>query len=76
MIEASENMEYEEAAKYRDQIKALEVISEKQKVVSQAGIDQDVIGSAIGIDEACIQIFFIRNGNYRQRALFAYEYRK
>jgi len=62
MIEASENMEYEEAAKYRDQIKALEVISEKQKVVSQAGIDQDVIGSAIGIDEACIQIFFIRNG--------------
>jgi excinuclease ABC subunit C len=62
MIEASENMEYEEAAKYRDQIKALEVISEKQKVVSQAGIDQDVIGSAIGIEEACIQIFFIRNG--------------
>jgi len=62
MIEASENMEYEEAAKYRDQIKALEVISEKQKVVSQAGIDQDVIGSALGIEEACIQIFFIRNG--------------
>ncbi|MDD4438305.1 MAG: excinuclease ABC subunit UvrC, partial [Tissierellia bacterium] len=62
MTEASENMEYEEAAKYRDQIKALEVISEKQKVVSQAGIDQDVIGSAIGIEEACLQIFFIRNG--------------
>jgi excinuclease ABC subunit C len=62
MTEASENMEYEEAAKYRDQIKAIEVISEKQKVVSQAGIDQDVIGSAIGIEEACIQIFFIRNG--------------
>lgn len=62
MLKASENMNYEEAAKYRDQIKAIEVISEKQKVVSAAGIDQDVIGSALGIEEACIQIFFIRNG--------------
>jgi excinuclease ABC subunit C len=62
MLKASEGMEYEEAAKYRDQIKALEVISEKQKIVSAAGIDQDIIGSALGIEEACIQIFFIRNG--------------
>lgn len=62
MIKASENMDYEEAAKYRDQIKAIEVISEKQKVVSATIIDQDIIGSAIGIEEACIQIFFIRNG--------------
>ena len=62
MLKASEGMEYEEAAKYRDQIKALEVISEKQKIVSAAGIDQDIIGSALCIEEACIQIFFIRNG--------------
>lgn len=62
MLRASESMDYEDAAKYRDQIKALEVISEKQKIVSTASIDQDVIGSALGIEEACIQIFFIRNG--------------
>jgi excinuclease ABC subunit C len=62
MLKASENMEYEEAAGYRDRIKALEVISQKQKIASAAGIDQDVIGSAIGIDEACMLIFFIRNG--------------
>ena len=62
MFKASESMDYEEAAKYRDQIKALEVISEKQKVVSVADIDQDVIGSALGIEEACIQIFFVRSG--------------
>ena len=62
MAKASQNLEYEEAARYRDQIKALEVISEKQKAVSQESIDQDVIGSAIGSEEACIQIFFIRNG--------------
>lgn len=62
MIKASESMDYEEAAKYRDQIKAIEVISEKQKVVQATIIDQDIIGSAIGVEEACIQIFFIRNG--------------
>lgn len=63
MTLASENLDYEMAAKYRDQIKALELITEKQKIVSTTSIiDQDVIGSAIGIEEACIQIFFIRNG--------------
>lgn len=63
MKKAALTMNYEEAAKYRDQIQALEIISEKQKIVSaNSYIDQDVIGSAIGIDEACIQIFFIRSG--------------
>lgn len=63
MQSASENLDFEAAAKYRDQIRALEIISEKQKIVSaNSSIDQDVIGSALGIEEACIQIFFIRNG--------------
>lgn len=63
MLSASENLDFEKAAKYRDQIKALEMIAEKQKIISpNSTLDQDVIGSAIGIDEACIQIFFIRNG--------------
>ena len=60
---ASESLDFEAAAKYRDQIRALEIISEKQKIVSaNSNIDQDVIGSALGVEEACIQIFFIRNG--------------
>jgi excinuclease ABC subunit C len=63
MQSASESLDFEAAAKYRDQIRALEIISEKQKIVSaNSSIDQDVIGSALGIEEACIQIFFIRNG--------------
>lgn len=63
MKTASAILDFEVAAKYRDQIKALEVISEKQKIVSaNSNLDQDVIGSAMGIEEACIQIFFIRNG--------------
>ncbi|MDF2675601.1 MAG: uvrC, partial [Clostridiales bacterium] len=63
MQSASQNLDFEAAAKYRDQIKAIEMISEKQKIVSaNSNMDQDVIGSALGIEEACIQIFFIRNG--------------
>lgn len=63
MKNASDNLDFELAAKYRDQIKALEIISEKQKIVSaNSNLDQDIIGSAMSIEEACIQIFFVRNG--------------
>src|SRR5690606_31701013 len=59
MKKASEALDFESAAKYRDQIKSLNIILEKQKVVStNALIDQDVIGMAKGIDDVCIQVFF------------------
>ena len=68
---ASQKLDFESAAKFRDQIRALETITEKQKMVSTTSfIDQDVIGSAIGIEEACIQIFFIRNGKIIGREHF------
>jgi len=68
---ASQNLDFESAAKFRDQIRALQTITEKQKMVSTTSfIDQDVIGSAIGIEEACIQIFFIRNGKIMGREHF------
>ncbi len=71
MKQASQNLDYEKAAKFRDQIKALEIISEKQKIVSTtSSMDQDVIGSAIGIEEACMQVFFIRNGKIIGREHF------
>lgn len=63
MIEASKNLDFELAAKYRDQIKSIELIHEKQKIdAATTTTDQDVIGTAIGIEEACVQVFFIRNG--------------
>ncbi len=63
MHASSDNLDFETAAKYRDQIKALELITEKQKIISaNSNLDQDVIGSALGIEEACVQIFFIRGG--------------
>lgn len=71
MIEASENLEFETAAKYRDQINSLKLLNEKQKIVSTTNlVDQDVIGMARGIEEVCVQIFFIRSGKIIGREHF------
>lgn len=71
MKKASEALDFESAAKYRDQINSLNIILEKQKVVSTSNlVDQDVIGMARGINDVCIQIFFIRSGKIIGREHF------
>ncbi|WP_256440234.1 excinuclease ABC subunit UvrC [Sedimentibacter sp. zth1] len=71
MINASKSLDFELAAKYRDQIRSVEIIHEKQKIdVATTNVDQDVIGTAIGIEEACVQVFFIRNGKIMGREHF------
>lgn len=71
MKKASENMDFENAAKYRDQINSLNVILEKQKVINTSNVtDQDVIGMAKGVDEVCVQVFFIRSGKIMGREHF------
>ena len=70
MYEASKNLDFESAAKYRDQINSLKTILEKQKVVTTNLIDQDIIGMAKGIDEVCVQVFFVRSGKVVGREHF------
>ncbi len=70
MKEASKNLDFENAAKYRDKINSLNLMLEKQKIVSTTMIDQDIIGMATGIDEACVQIFFVRGGKVTGREHF------
>jgi excinuclease ABC subunit C len=62
MAEQSEAMEYEEAAKVRDRIRALERAWESQKVVAPELGDLDVIGFHAEGDIAVAQVFFVRNG--------------
>jgi excinuclease ABC subunit C len=69
MEKASQEMEFEKAAEYRDQINAVERIVEKQKVVSSAMQDQDVIAFAQG-EGTCVQVFFIRGGKLIGREHF------
>ena len=61
MNEASSKMEYEKAALYRDELLAVESISQKQKVSNISENDIDVIGIARSEQEICIEIFYVRN---------------
>lgn len=70
MKTSSKKKDFEEAARYRDQVMSLRHILEKQKIVNNNNIDQDVIGMAKGIDDACVQIFFVRNGKLIGREHF------
>src|SRR5579859_2906907 len=62
MDAAAENLEFERAAYLRDQIRAIEKTREQQKVFTTAATDEDVIAFARNNGEACVQVFFIRNG--------------
>lgn len=61
MLGASANLEFETAALLRDQLKAVTIMQEQQKAVTDSG-DQDIIGFAQNETLAIIQIFFVRSG--------------
>ncbi|HEY60361.1 MAG TPA: excinuclease ABC subunit UvrC [Anaerolineae bacterium] len=73
MGKMSANMQYEEATAIRDQILAIERVVEKQKVISPRQTDSDVIAMARSNGDACVQIFFIRNGKLIGREYFILE---
>lgn len=62
MEEAAENLEFEKAARLRDQLQAIEQIITQQKAVLGGDDDRDVIAMARGLNQSCVQIFFIRGG--------------
>ncbi len=73
MKRASVDLDFEEAAKYRDKLNSLNELQEKQTITTANGVDKDVIGIARGIEEACIQVFFIRDGKIMGREHFIVE---
>ena len=70
MEKAAENLQFEKAAEYRDQLRAVNRIVSKQKVIATANTDQDVIAFAREQGDACVQIFFIRHGKLIGREYF------
>lgn len=62
MQEAVTELEFEEAAVYRDYIHSLTMISERQKITSEEMEDRDIIALAREKDEAVVQVFFVRDG--------------
>lgn len=75
MQAAAEALQFERAAVLRDQIKAARQIVERQKVVSGAQEDEDVIAFAQDerTGEACVQVFFVRRGKLIGRENFVLE---
>ncbi len=70
MEAASAQLAFEEAAAHRDQILRLRAVLEKHCVEGEKG-DVDLIACAVKADVACIQVFFIRNGqNLGNRQFF------
>lgn len=62
---------FEEAAIYRDKIRSLEEMMQRQKIDATASdLNQDVIAMARAHDEACVQVFFVRNGKIVGREHF------
>jgi excinuclease ABC subunit C len=63
MEHAAEALDFERAAKLRDEIKAVEHVLEQQKIVSGKGQTFDVLALAQGAGgDACVQVAFVRNG--------------
>lgn len=62
MLKASESMEFEKAAEYRDLINSVKQVAQKQKITNADGEDKDIIALANDDTDAVVQVFFIRNG--------------
>ncbi|RYG19702.1 excinuclease ABC subunit UvrC, partial [bacterium] len=62
MEEAAEALDFEKAAKIRDQVKAIESVMQRQQAVTDKGGDQDVIAVVKDERGAAIQMLYIRGG--------------
>ncbi len=70
MLEASENLEFERAAKIRDRITAVKRMGDKQKVVESKVREQDVIALFTDGTDGCFQVFRFSNGMLYDRETF------
>ena len=60
MHEAADGLEFERAARLRDQAEAIRRVTERQRMATTNSLDADVFALARGDDEACVQVFFVR----------------
>ncbi|HSL93701.1 MAG TPA: excinuclease ABC subunit UvrC [Bacillota bacterium] len=63
-------MEFEHAARLRDQVAAIEAVVEKQKIDTARVDERDVLGLANGLDESCVAVFRVRSGKVVGRESF------
>lgn len=70
MEEASENLDFEEAIRYRDLYNSVKQVAQKQKITDSNGEDKDIIALAKDDNDAVVQVFFVRDGRLIGREHF------
>lgn len=73
MDRAAENLDFERAAEMRDAINSIKIIQEKQKIITTAIEDEDVIAFSESNEGSCIEVFFIRGGKLLGRENFYFD---
>ncbi len=73
MEEAAENLEFERAARIRDKIAAVKKMGDKQKVVANKVLDEDVIASFQNDGKTCFQVFRFEGGRLFDRESFVFD---
>lgn len=73
MEEAAENLEFERAARIRDKISAIKKMGDKQKVVANKVLDEDVIASFSDGHKTCFQVFRFEGGRLFDRESFIFD---
>lgn len=73
MESASENLEFEKAARIRDRIFAVQKVIEKQKIITGNFEDEDFINMYSDDKDTCVQVFFLRGGKIIGREHFVIE---
>ena len=73
MAEASKNLQFEEAARYRDQIRTVEELRERQKIAAYSGEEADILGFHQEGPWVAVNLFHLRGGRVLDRREFFWE---
>lgn len=73
IAQASENQQYEEAARYRDQISTVEQLRERQTMARTYGEDVDILGFHQEDRQVAVNLFHLRGGHAVDRREFFWE---
>ena len=73
METAAAEEKFEQAARLRDRVQALNTVRERQKIISTEDSDQDIVGVVRQGQDACVQLFFVRRGRLLGRESFFFD---
>ncbi len=73
MQKASNSLEFEKAARYRDKIESLKILGEKQKIMLTKEDNRDIVAAFRRETECCVQILYMRDGKIQGSEYFVFE---